>query len=145
MCVVISDNISSLTSSVDKLNIRHLQCFAHTFNLVVKDALKSGEEIYIIGASTFLDLRFKSFTFEGKDAIRKIEERQVVRMSAMGGGEEEVVTHRADRTEEPQPKSTWACFDNKVHDYMRQEPPHDHMELVLIFRCGDTTRKTPSE
>ncbi|GFN98185.1 Zinc finger bed domaincontaining protein 1like [haplochromis burtoni] [Plakobranchus ocellatus] len=124
-----SDNFSTLSKVLPLVHlIQHMLKYDKDINTLplaqelqkqIQKRVPALEEIYIIGVSTLLDPRFKSFAFADKDAVRKIEERLVARMSAMGGREEEEdLTDSGGQTEEAQTQSIWACFDSKIHDYM---------------------------
>lgn len=39
ICTIVTDNAANIKLAVEKLNIRHISCFAHTVNLVVQNAI----------------------------------------------------------------------------------------------------------
>ncbi len=43
---VVTDNGANMVSAVHKAGWKHYPCFAHTLNLVVKDAIKTSPEIF---------------------------------------------------------------------------------------------------
>lgn len=45
ICSIVTDNAANMIAAIKQMDIRHLQCFAHSLNLVVQNSIKNTEDV----------------------------------------------------------------------------------------------------
>ena len=74
---VVTDNAANMVSAVnDFLKARHLPCFAHTLNLVVKDALKRNGEIQNVLTRVKAIVRYFHTSVEAVDRLKDMQQKK---------------------------------------------------------------------
>jgi len=71
---MVTDNAASMIKCADILQIRHLPCYAHTFNLTVQDCFKIDSFAKILSKSKAIVTFFRSSTL-ASDTLRTIQRR----------------------------------------------------------------------
>lgn len=72
---VVTDNDVNMVAAVHKAGWRHYPCFAHTFNLVVKDSLKAVPEVVQVLAKCSTIVSFFDNSTEATEKLRAVQQQ----------------------------------------------------------------------
>lgn len=79
VCCIVTDNGANIVSAVTKvMQVRHLPCFVHTLNLVVKDAIKSTSEVKAVQEKIKAIVSFFHHSVKATDKLGEIQEQNNV-------------------------------------------------------------------
>lgn len=76
--VIVSDSASNMTAAVKKLSIRHLPCFAHTLNLIVRAAIEETPDMPQLQAKVKRIAEYFHRSVNASDRLRQVQSQQNV-------------------------------------------------------------------
>lgn len=76
VCCVITDNAANMIAAVkNHMNLRHVPCFAHTLNLIVRDSIKNTEEVQHVQDKIKHIVTFFHQSVKASDKLSQLQEQ----------------------------------------------------------------------
>lgn len=76
LVAIVSDNASNMTAAVKLLGIRHLPCFAHTLNLIVRAALQETTGVLALIDKVKTVVEYFHRSVNASDRLRAVQQQQ---------------------------------------------------------------------